>query len=129
MNPFKRAQIAYLKVDKDFTKVFSKYADFADIFLLKLAVELSKYLRINNHAIKFADKYLPYNPIYSLGLVKLETWKTCIENNLVNDFIRPFKFPARAPIFFDKKPDRSLELYINYRGLNNLIIKNCYLLP
>ena len=28
----KRAQIAYLKIDKAFTKILSKYANFADIF-------------------------------------------------------------------------------------------------
>jgi hypothetical protein len=35
---------------------------------------------------------------------------------------------AGAPILFAKKKDRTLRLYVNYRGLNEIIIKNCYLL-
>ena len=59
--------------------------------------------------------------------MELETLKAYIENNQINSFIRPSKSPARAPIFFDKKPNGSLRLCVNYQGLNNLIIKNLYL--
>ena len=41
----KKAQIAYLKVDKVFTKIFSEYADFVNVFLLKLAIELLKHIK------------------------------------------------------------------------------------
>ncbi len=107
-----------------------KYADFADVFSPKLAIELSKYTRINNHVIKLVDDWQhPYGPIYSLGPIELETFKVYIENNLANGFIRSSKYPTRASIIFDKKPDRSLRLYINYQGLNNLTNKNWYPLP
>ncbi len=39
------------------------------------------------------------------------------------------KSPAGAPILFDKRPDGSLRLCIDYRGLNHLTIKNRYHLP
>ncbi len=48
---------------------------------------------------------------------------------MVNDFIRPSKSPSGAPILFDKKSDGSLRLCVDYRSLNNLTIKNRYLLP
>ena len=51
----KRAQIAQLKADEALSKVPSKYADFADVFSPKLAVEFLKHPRINNHAIKLMD--------------------------------------------------------------------------
>ena len=54
--------------------------------------------------------------------------KTYIENNLANDFIRPFESFAGTSIFFDKKPDGSLKLCVNYQDFNNLTIKNWYLL-
>ena len=72
------------------------------------------------------DKQPPYRPIYSLGLVELETLKTYIETNLANGFIRPSKSPASAPILFVCKPNGSLRLCVNYQGLNNLTIKNWY---
>ena len=58
--------------------------------------------------------------------MKLETLKAYIKNNLANGFIKPFKSFARVTIFFDKKPDGSLRLCVNYQDLNNLIIKNWY---
>ncbi len=114
-------------MDEAPTKVSSKYTDFVDVFSSKLAVELLKHMEINNHTIKLIDdRQPPYGPIYSLRLVKLEILKAYIKNNLANGFIRPSKSLARTPIFFDKKPDGSLRLCVDYRDLNNLIIKNRY---
>ena len=63
--PSKRAQIVHLKADKASTKVPSKYTDFADLFLSKLAAKLPKYTRINNHAIELVDnQQLPYIQLY-----------------------------------------------------------------
>ncbi len=65
-------------------------------------------------------------PIYSLGPVELKTFKAYIKNNLANSFIKSSKSPAGAPILFEKKSDKSLRLFVDYRGLNNLTIKNQY---
>ncbi len=130
MHPSRRAQIAHLKADEAPTEVPSKYADFVDVFLPKLAVELPEHTGNNDHAIELVDdRQPPYGPIYSLTPMELETLKAYIENNLVSGFIRPFKSPAGASILFDKKPDGSLRLCVDYRGLNNLTIKNRYPLP
>ena len=130
MHPLKKTQIAYLKIDEASSKVPCKYADFADVFLLKLATEFPKYIRINNPTIKLVDDWQPpYNLIYSLGPLELETLKAYIKNNLANDFIRLSKSFARTSIFFDKKPNSCLRLCVDYWGLNNLTIKNRYLLP
>ncbi len=127
VNLLKRAQIVYLKVDEAFTKISSKYADFVDIFLSKLVIKIPKHTKINDHTIKLVDDWQPlYGPIYSLGLVKLEISKAYIKNNLINSFIKPLKSPARAPILFNKKSDRSLKLCVNYWCLHNLTIKNWY---
>ena len=120
MHPSKKAQIAHLKANEAPTKVSSKYADFADIFSLKLATELLKYMRINDHAIKLVDDWQPlYGLIDSSSPMELETLKAYIENNQTNGFIRPFKSPAGALILFDKKLDYSLKLCVDYWGLNN----------
>ena len=55
--------------------------------------------------------------------------KTYIETHLKTRFIRLFKSPAAASILFNKKLDSSFWLFVNYQGLNNLTIKNRYLLP
>ena len=85
---------------------------------------------MNEHVIKLEEDQQPlFGPIYSLGPIELETLKTYIETNLANSFIQHSKSPVRASIFFDRKPDRSLHLYVDYRGLNNITIKNRYPLP
>ena len=61
--------------------------------------------------------------------MELETLKAYIKNNLANGFIQPSKSPTRAPILFNKKPDGSLRLCVDYKGFNNLTIKNRYPLP
>ena len=88
-------------------------------------MELSKNTYINKHFIKLQDGKQPlYRPIYSLGPVELETLKTYIEIYLKNGFILLSKSAAVAPNLFDKNLDSSFWLNVNYKGLNNLIIKN-----
>ena len=109
VHPSKRAQIAYLKVNKALFEISSKYANFADIFLPKLAIELLENTRVYNHTIEQVDDRQPrYGLTYSLGPMQLEILKAYIKNNLANSFIVPSKFPAKASIFFDKKPDGNL---------------------
>ena len=97
---------------------------------MKNAVELPENTGINEHAIELEEgKQPPIGPIYSPGPIELETLKTYIKTNLANGFIRPSKSPAGALILFDKKPDGSLCLCVDYWGLNNITIKNQYLLP
>ena len=123
-------QIAALVANEAPTPIPIEYSDFVNVFSLKLTLELPEHIGINDYAIKLVDDWQPpYGPIYSLEPVELETLKTYIETNLKNGFIRPSKSPAGAPILFDKKPDGSLRLCVDYRGLNNLTIKNQYPLP
>ena len=130
VHPSRKPQISDLIVEKVPTKVPNEYSDFTDVFSLDLAIELPKHTEINIHAIDLEEgKQPPYRPIYSLEPMELETLKTYIKTNLANGFIRPSKSPAGAPILFDKKQDGSLRLCVDYRGLNNITIKNRYPLP
>ena len=126
----KQAQVGALLFNKAPTEVPAEYSDYNNVFLAENVAELPENTGMNEYAIELEEgKQLPFSPIYSLGLVELETLKTYIETNLANGFIRPSKSPARAPILCDRKPDRSLRLYLDYQDLNNIIIKNQYPLP
>ena len=124
----KEAQIAFLLTKE--VKIPDKYSDFTDVFSEEKALVLPECTEFNEHAIDLEDgKQPPYGPIYSLGPVELETLKTYIETHLKTGFIQPSKSPTGAPILFDKKPDGNLRLCVDYRGFNNLTIKNRYPLP
>lgn len=82
---------------------------------------------MNKYAIVLIEaKQPPYRLIYTLSLMELKTLKSYIKTHLKIKFTQFFKSPVGAPIFFDKKPDGSFYLYINYWDLNNLTIKYQY---
>lgn len=83
---------------------------------------------MNKYAIKLINGKQPsYRLIYALNLVELEILKTYIEIHLKTRLIQASKPFTRASIFFNKKCNGSFHLYVDYQGLNNLIIKNQYL--
>ena len=59
----------------------------------------------------------------------LEILKAYIETHPKTGFIQPSKSFAGVLIFFNIKSDGKFHLCIDYWGLNNLPIKNQYLLP
>ena len=125
----RQAQVRVLLFNKALIEILAKYSNYSDVFLAENVAELSEHTGINDHVIELEkDKQPPFRPIYSLGPVGLEILKTYIETNLANGFIQPSKSPAGAPILFDWKPDRNFRLCVDYRGLNNITIKNRYLL-
>ena len=128
IHPDKVAQIAFLLAKK--VRIPDEYSDFADVFLEDKVLVLPERIKLNEHAIDLENgKQPPYGLIYSLGLVELETLKTYIETHLKTGFIQLSKSLAGTLILFNKKPDGSFYLCVDYRGLNNLIIKNWYPLP
>ena len=111
-------------------KIVTNYLDFLDVFSEKKTSVLPVITKLNQYAIKLQkSQQLLYRSIFSLSLVELKTLKTYIKTNLANSFIQSSKFLTGALILFIRKPNGSLCLYINYKGSNDLIIKNWYLLP
>ena len=71
----------------------------------------------------------PFGPIYSLSQEELAALHKFIDENLATGFIRPSRSPCGAPVLFIRKKDGSLRLCIDFRGLNQISKKDCYLLP
>ena len=66
---------------------------------------------------------------YRMAPAELKELKTQLQELLDKGFIRPSHSPWGAPVLFVKKADGSLRLCIDYRGLNQVTIKNKYPLP
>ena len=59
---------------------------------------------------------------------KFRKFRKYINKSLKKGFIRKFKSFTGYPVIFIHKKNKSLRLYIDYRKLNNIIVKNRYLL-
>jgi hypothetical protein len=67
--------------------------------------------------------------IYSLSERELETLREYIEKNLVKEYIRPSRLLTKYPMLFVPKKDGKLRICVDYRKLNDIMIKNRYILP
>lgn len=110
--------------------VLAEYFDYANVFLANLTIELSEHTGIKDYAIELEDdKQPPYRLIYVLNPVKLKTFKTYIKIHLKAEIIWPSKLFVDATILFDKNPNSSHHLCVDYWDFNNLTSKNRYPLP
>ena len=82
-----------------------------------------------NHEIKLVDdKKLTKQFIYSLSAEKLNALWQYLKENMQKKFIKELQSSAKYSILFILKLNKSLRLCVDYRALNNIMIKNSYLL-
>lgn len=83
-----------------------------------------------DHEINLTDETKSvFSPTYNLSENELKVFKKYIEDYLGKGFIQLFTLSFGSPILFEKKPNGSLYLYIDYRVLNCITVKNCLSLP
>ena len=66
---------------------------------------------------------------HRMAPVELQELRVWLQELLDKGFIRPSTSPWGAPVMFAKKKDKTLRLFIDYRQLNRVTIKNQYPLP
>jgi hypothetical protein len=85
--------------------------------------------RLYNHKIKLkGDNTLRYSLLYKITTAELKTIKKYLINNLNKGFIEASQALYTAPMLFVKKPDKSLQFYIDFQKLNQITYKDRYLL-
>jgi hypothetical protein len=104
-------------------------SEYADVFDNRNAEILPQY-KSSDHAIPIVEgKEPPYGPLYTLSSRELQLLREYIEEALRRGWIRHSTSPAGAPILFVPKKDGTLRLCVDYRGLNNVTIKDRCPLP
>ncbi|SPC61346.1 uncharacterized protein UHOD_11575 [Ustilago sp. UG-2017b] len=106
-----------------------EYHQYLDVFSRVRADKLPPHRTYNHHIPLEEGKSSPFGPIYSLSEHELKTLWGYLEENLAKGFVSPSDSPAASPILFVKKKDGSLRLCVDYRGLNQITIRNRYPLP
>ena len=66
---------------------------------------------------------------HRMAPVELQELKVQLQELLDKGFIRLRTSPWGTPVLFAKKKDKTLRLCIDFRQLNNVMIKNRYPLP
>ncbi len=80
-----------------------------------------------NHKIKLVDdKKLMKQFIYSLLTEKLNALQQYLKENMRKEFIRESQSSTKYSILFISKSNESLRLCVDYKALNNIMIKNSY---
>ena len=110
----------------DLSSVPLEYHDYADVFSKSKANTLPPHrpydLKINLEE----GTSPPLGPIYSLSPAELTALHEFINEHLKSGFIHPTNSPYGALILFIKKKNGQLRLCVDFRGLNQIMKKDCY---
>ena len=118
-----------MKSTPDLSAIPPEYHNYADVFSKAKASELPPHHKYDLKINLEEGTLPPLGTIYSLSPVELEALQTFINKNLCTSFIRPSSSPHTAPVLFVKKKDGSLQLCVDFCGLNKISKKDHYPLP
>ncbi len=120
------AQNANENSDRVNNEISSQYFAFQDIFFEVEAHKLSEH-DLHDHVIEIlSSRDSLFDSIYNLSATELKVLKDYIDEYMKKNFITEFVSSAKALILFVKKTNDKLRLCVNYRELNEIIIKNRY---
>lgn len=113
----------------DLSSVPKDYHDLAEVFSKQKALSLPPHRPYDCAIDLLPGAPLPSSRLYKLSRPERETMELYIKDSLATGLIRPSSSPVAAGFFFVDKKDKTLRPCIDYRGLNDITIKNKYPLP
>ncbi len=111
------------------SNVPEEYLDLKEVFSKSRAASLPPHRPYDCAIDLVPGTSPPKGRLYSLSVPEREAMEKYISDSLAAGLIRPSSSPAGAGFFFVGKKDGSLRPCIDYRGLNNITVKNTYPLP
>ncbi|KAJ1600657.1 hypothetical protein NDA14_002380 [Ustilago hordei] len=120
-----------VEVDKVVTAadIPKPYQHLQDVFDEVEADKLPHHTEHDLHLELIEGGKPPQGPLYLKGPKEMSKLRRYLDENLEKGFIRPSKSPARSPVLFVPKKDGGLRLCVDYRGLNEITVKNRAPLP
>ncbi|KAI2661152.1 Transposon Tf2-6 polyprotein [Labeo rohita] len=113
----------------DLTGVPGEYCDLGLVFSKSRATSLPSHRPFDCTIDLLPGTSPPRRRLFSLSGPEREAMDKYIQESLKAGLIRHSSSPAGAGFFFVKKKDGSLRPCIDYRGLNDITVKNRYPLP
>jgi hypothetical protein len=112
--------------DKISNEISFQYFAFQDIFSEIKTHKLSEH-DFHDHVIEIlSSRDSFFDSIYNLSATKLKILKDYIDEYMKKNFIIEFVSSAKVFILFVKKTNDKLRLCVDYKELNEIIIKNRY---
>ncbi|KAJ1575390.1 hypothetical protein NDA15_001059 [Ustilago hordei] len=105
------------------------YQHLQDVFDEVEADKLPHHTKHDLHLELIEGGKPPQGPLYLKGPKEMSELRRYLDENLEKGFIRPSKSPAQSPVLFVPKKDGGLGLCMDYRGLNEITVKNRAPLP
>ncbi|UTT88943.1 hypothetical protein NDA17_004338 [Ustilago hordei] len=105
------------------------YQHLRDVFDKVEADKLPHHTEHDLHLKLIEGGKPPQGPLYLKGPKEMSELRRYLDENLEKGFIRPSKSLARSPVLFVPKKDGGLRLCVDYRGLNEITVKNRAPLP
>uniref|UniRef100_A0A8C6M5V1 Gypsy retrotransposon integrase-like protein 1 n=1 Tax=Nothobranchius furzeri TaxID=105023 RepID=A0A8C6M5V1_NOTFU len=127
--PICSAPTADSPVPPDLSEVPKEYHDLALVFSKDRASSLPPHRPYDCAIDLLPGATLPSSRLYNLSKPEQLSMSTYINESLASGIIRPSTSPLGAGFFFVTKKDGSLRPCIDYRGLNQITVKNKYPLP
>ena len=114
----------------EFTKLPVMYSQFKDVFTEKTKDQFPEHRDKFDLKIELMEGKDPKaGPIYRHTIHEDLALKEYLLKELATGLIRPSKSSCSSPVLFAPKKNGELRLCIDYRGLNDITIKNRYPLP
>ena len=113
----------------DVSSVPSTYHHLREVFSKDRALSLPPHRPYDCGIELLPNASFPSSKLYNLSKPEREAMETYITDSLATGLIRPSSSPLGAGFFFVEKKDKSLRPCIDFRGLNDITIKNKYPLP
>ena len=113
----------------DLSLVPETYHELGEVFSKQKAQSLPPHRPYDCTIKLFPGAAFPKGRLYSISRPEREALETYIKESLAAGLIRPSSSPLGAGFFFVSKKDGSLRPCIDYRGLNDITVKNKYPLP
>jgi hypothetical protein len=100
-----------------------KYWKFGNAFSEEKINQLTDYFLIHC-IINIDDANFPYKSIYKLSENELKILKEYLNKNLEKEYIQYSISSAGTSILYILKKNKNLRLYVDYRSLNKITVKN-----
>ncbi|XP_061629564.1 uncharacterized protein LOC133478053 [Phyllopteryx taeniolatus] len=108
----------------DLSQVPTCYQDIKDVFSKSKAKSLPPHRPYDCAIDLLPGTTPPRGRLFSLSGPENKAMKEYVEESLAAGIIRPSSSPAGAGFFFVDKKDKTLRPCIDYRGLNEITVKN-----